>query len=173
MKTRNALQGMIDGSRLGKREQTVLTPAWLTDLIVKDWGENIVLDPCAEPEACNVPAEIHLTVDGTLVDWVDRTYVNPPFDDLRKWLEHAAWQATLNDKRIAVLAPARAHRWWYRRARYAAAGLVQFNPFPFVDHKNVFPAPLELLCFGWVPDPQLWHPHGVQQKLSYYPGAKS
>ena len=136
------------------REQTVLTPEWLVDLVREEFCGRIGLDPCYA-EGCYTDPESSCTwplQDGLASDWTDRTYVNPPYNNLQPWLE----RASSSKGRTIVLCPVRPHRSWWMHAFYKACEVMVMRPFPFAGHKQVFPAPLCLMYFngrfrgGWV-----------------------
>lgn len=154
---RDALTGLTNGSRTGKREQTVLTPPWVLDLLWIEWGV-VVLDPCAEASPGNTRALVHWTreVDGLSREWPGYNFANPPFDKLRKWLEHAAKQRGPT----ALLGPVRPNRKWYRAAARSADAVIELDPLAFQGFDQPFPAPLSIMAWGWVPNTTLWAPHG-------------
>ena len=51
------------------------TPKWLMDLF-KDW-----FDPC--------PLNLNPKIDGLIIDWKDKTYVNPPYSNPSPWVYKA------------------------------------------------------------------------------------
>lgn len=154
----NALESLHDASRTGKREQTILTPTWLTDNLIREWGF-IAMDPCSD-DAGTVPARVHVRAQdrehGLVRHWLSYTYANVPFGRLKDWLAHAVKQLGPT----ALLAPVRTHRRWYREAVRGCSAVIEFDAFAFQGFKSTFPAPLALLCWGWVPDPEIWKGRG-------------
>ncbi len=168
---RNALSGLKEDGT--KAEQEVCTPPDLIHAIVRAFGGPIELDPCS-PSA-QVPS-FHAArrvrygqgadgLGGLSPDlaWVDRTFVNPPFEELAPWLakamrEHDAVYSgnpglvPRDAWRCAILCPLRSHRPWFRAAAAHAAetggGLTLLPGIKFVGHKTIFPAPLCLLSWG-------------------------
>ncbi len=161
-----ALSGNVGGQA---REQTVLTPEWLLEAIRA--VAPIGLDPCTTPEN-PTKAEAYMTEGMFGVDtpqfgqaglaqfWATYptiragclVYVNPPYSDLRSWLAKCLYEASCLAP-IYLLAPFRPQRKWfveYTRG-YTVASLA---PFPFVGHKQAFPAPLCLVCYN-LPVPNL------------------
>lgn len=98
-------------------------------------------------------------LNGLVDPWVDRTYCNPPFAELKRWLHTIQHWAKAPDKRIAALAPARTHRKWYREA-IGGITIVELNPLKFQGYDQAFPVPLHLLCFNFTPS-QAWDSHGT------------
>lgn len=132
--------------RPGERPQTIITPKSVLDML--PW--EIALDPCA-CEGSLVVADkyyrIDLGQDGLILPWTDRTYCNPPYKDLKTWLAKAQQEACMG-YRIAVLAPVRTHRKWFRLAMQTA--LVRWlDPVKFHGYPQAFPAPLCLLIWNY------------------------
>jgi DNA adenine methylase len=71
------------------------TPEWILDILyAANDNQPFDLDPCSPVKGENAPvnAEQHFTIDddGLKQNWKGRVFMNPPFDDLRPWLEKAA-----------------------------------------------------------------------------------
>lgn len=158
----NALESLFNGSLTGAREQTVLTPPWLTDNLRREWGA-ILMDACAEASPGNVPALLWITkeMDGLSIPWLPQTYANPEFNHLKLWLAHAQKQPGPT----ALLSPVRTHRKWYRAAARTCSAIIEFDPFAFVGFDCTFPAPLALLCWGWTPRDEVWADRGDVRHL--------
>ena len=166
---RQGLTGAVFG---GPRTQEVLTPHWILDEIRRSWG-TIALDPCSALSASDVAEECWtgpLTggSDGLVLPWRDRTYANPPYDQLQDWLACAVSQAHVG--RLAVLAPHRTHRSWYRAACSVSDAVVELPSVTFIGYRQPFPAPLALICYGWVPRPDGWRGGAVRRYLPDSPG---
>lgn len=148
-------QGHTDAGG-AKRNQTVLTPPCIIEALLTLWPEGIALDPCAESIAettgagaglatvvnqRHVPAKRHY--DGRLCGleqpWVDRTYCNPPYNQLNAWLTKSSGE---NVEHV-MLVPVRTQRTWFRLELFDAVAFLK--PLTFVGYKHVFPAPLCLL----------------------------
>jgi hypothetical protein len=68
-------------------------------------------------------------------------YINPPFNDLKRWFAHAASQP---GERL-WLVPVRTHRKWWRKWRDKQLdAYVECDPLAFHGFKQKFPAPLLL-----------------------------
>jgi len=52
------------------------------------------------------PCPFHSTFDGLSIDWKELNFVNPPYSDLRRWIEKSIEQAEKGNKSI-LLIPAR------------------------------------------------------------------
>lgn len=84
-----------------------------------------------------VNAERSTDALGLISPWLDRTYCNPPYNELHAWLEMSLLQSTDH----VLLIPVRCHRKWWRRWGRAAE-IVALNPLMFLGHDQSFPAPL-------------------------------
>jgi hypothetical protein len=67
------------------------TPKWLMGMY-DDW-----FDPC--------PLNPNPSIDGLGIDWKDKTYVNPPYSNIRPWVTKAISEAKKGN-RIVMLLPA-------------------------------------------------------------------
>lgn len=135
------LQGLYgDKTRL----QETFTPPSIYEQLINVWGR-ISLDPCGH-EQSPVPAErvyLYPAQDGLALPWADRTYINPPFKDLKVWLAKAVRESQFG-YRLALLAPVRTHRKWFRAAM-DTCDTIWLDPIKFWGHTNTFPAPLCLM----------------------------
>lgn len=157
----DAMTGLATGKKT-ERPQDILTPQVIVDFLCALWGR-IILDPCATKDSRNLvvadnkvygPFGEHFG-GGLDIPWMDRTYCNPPYKDLRKWLEKAINEvyrcANLGAaSRFALLGPTRGHRPWWHTARNTADVVVELKPLTFVGYKSAFPAPLSLLLWNGV-----------------------
>lgn len=136
----------------GSPPQEVLTPPWLAARMARAFGDHIALDPTApslsEPSFF-AERYVREAEDGLSIPWVDRTYVNPPFDNLQPWLLKASAEAQ-RGIRVVVLAPFRSHRSWFRTALLSAKRATLLDGVAFVGHSSPFPAPLALLTWNCV-----------------------
>lgn len=133
----------------GIREQTICTPDEILDPLRAIW-RGIDMDPCAAPgRSIGAAQEIRLPQDGLRVRWPDRTFVNPPYGELSRWLEpRADWQ-----DRWCWLVPVRSQRKWWREWARSLGTLIYLNPVKFVGYKQAFPAPL---CLGFTETNAAW-----------------
>jgi DNA N-6-adenine-methyltransferase (Dam) len=145
-------------------EQEILTPLWILDDVVRPaFKGRIMLDPCAstgdKPDgnggltvrSRNAELNIYEPLkpgdpSGLDVPWADRTFVNPPYNNLKEWLAKLAKELEVG-KRIIMLIPVRTNRTWWFEAMSRADDIVCLNPFPFVGSKSAFPAPVCLVGF--------------------------
>ena len=128
-----------------ERPQEILTPQYIIDKL--PWVPEC--DPCS-CEGSLVPATVRYfgpphDPGGLVLPWVDRTFFNPPYKDLKLWLARAVEQDTVWS---IGLVPVRTHRKWFREALNACTDLELLNPLKFVGYEQAFPAPLCLMSFG-------------------------
>jgi hypothetical protein len=145
----------------GDRPQEIFTPLSLLAPLLSVWG-SIELDPCGHPDSpvSRIAREVWTATDvrktgakrpvwdgnGLICTWRDKTYANPPFAELERWLAKACEEADGNTN-IAVLAPVRPHRRWWRACR-AHLLPIYLNPVCFEGYEQAFPAPLCLFVAG-------------------------
>lgn len=162
-----ALAGNVGGQ---EREQTVLTPRWFLDELIRRAGMPIALDPCTTPEN-PTQAKAHCSNtemiggmpspfdNGLIMSWHDTAkhlggfvYVNPPYADLQTWLRKCAAEAELGAQ-IYALVPWRSNRDWFCAHLRSGATATTIAPIAFVGSKSGFPAPLCVLSWN-LPAPQ-------------------
>lgn len=138
-------QGLADIFKKN-RSQEILTPDFILEPIIKIWGE-IALDPAGSKENIFAKKTIFENENGLFVDWIDKTFINPPFKNLKDWIEKL--EKEINGiKRIAMLCPVRSHRKWWRDI--ARKCLIVFLPqMSFKGYKQKFPIPVCLLLNGY------------------------
>ena len=122
----------------GKRNQTIITPHYIANRLYSFWPEGVACDPCSAPG--QVVKAGFMPKDGLAVQWPCRTYCNPPYAELKKWLQHGC-----EFDEVVWLVPVRTHRRWFRGwlITYLSEKLF-LDPVTFYGHDNAFPAPLML-----------------------------
>ena len=152
-----ALKGLADGTRTGQREQRVYTPPPVIRALASLWPEGIAFDPCGGPDSGVGAADQYypeIGRDGLAEPWPERTYFNPPYDNLAPWLARyvEAWE-------VVGLVPVRTHRKWFRAAMRESTAIEYLDPLRFVGHPSAFPAPLCMLYRGGAPGVFRWAVH--------------
>jgi hypothetical protein len=144
----NALRSLFDGTKRGKRKQTVYTPQLIIDAVLEVWP-HIALDPCSGPRSI-VPARRRVArpQDGLAVRWPKYTFVNPPYDQLKAWLAHKP-----RHRETMLLVPVRSQRPWWRDLVFHAEAderpaVCWLDPVTFRGYDDQFPAPLCVLYSG-------------------------
>lgn len=134
----------------GKKPQRVHTPPLILEPFRKFWRKGIACDPCASPDGL-VEASMKFGPDyevkcGRSVPHPPRTFGNPPWGELKKWLPHFAEQP---DEQV-LLIPVRARRSYWRDFVWGGGcdAIIWLNPFAFVGHKYEFPGDVALTYKG-------------------------
>lgn len=133
------MKGLATGSE--ERLQDILTPKCIVDVCNKLWGE-IALDPCWCVAAITNPVTV--CIDGLKSTWLPKTYINPPYKDLKAWLAYGQTQP----KEQIWLVPVRTNRGWFREWRDDLDVYCELNPLKFLGYDNYFPVPLLLGYVG-------------------------
>jgi hypothetical protein len=130
------------------RKQEILTPDFILEPIIKIWG-GIALDPCGSKQ--NIFADkttFENEEDGLLIEWVDKTYVNPPYKNLQEWMQKMEDEMESDSsKSIVMLCPARSHRKWWRKLASKCI-IVLLPQMAFKGYKQKFPVPMCMLLHG-------------------------
>ena len=154
------------GARVGgqDRPQDINTPQAMADALLVLWPEGVELDPCSNVNSL-IPAEHHVIGKyntfienwvfisspkysigvgaGLSIEWPDRTFCNPPFNNLNMWLSKG-----INNREHLFLVPVRTNRKWYRYHAKRATCLNLLNPIAFAGYEQMYPTPLALIYYG-------------------------
>lgn len=155
-----AMRGLGTGSHA--RPQEVLTPAKITDFVRELFDNAISLDPCAANDARETVRALERWdgspgQSGLDIAWMDRTFCNPPYGTLMKWLRKARNEAVPYGSdddfrdRIVVLCPVRSRSAWWREARNIArcdGAYIELDRVTFIGYESSFPESLCLMCFN-------------------------
>lgn len=102
------------------------TPKWLFDALDNEF--RFILDPAATENNTLCEWYFDKEEDGLRSPWFGNVFVNPPYSQLKKWVEKGYEEARNNKKveRVVMLVPARSdtQAWW----RYIRLGEVRFLP---------------------------------------------
>ncbi len=168
-KRRRALAGNV-GVKQEDREQTVFTPMWFVSQLVEEMeysGLEYALDPCTTQDNPTGAADFYTEeTDGLSKCWKytdGAFFFNPPFKDLEEWLCKARNEWWLEGARGYGLVPTRPQREWFGEL-VAGLPVCNLRPLKFVGHKQAFPAPLSLICYG-LPVPKLIEPGKKQRSM--------
>lgn len=134
-----------------KTKQEILTPELILERVREIFEGNIMLDPCA-PGNNPLRAKKFYTKgdDGLTFKWIDKTFINPPFGDLKKWMQKASEE----NVEMIFLGPVRTHRKWFYMTKKthekvnAFDVFVTLKPLKFQGYDSTFPAPLFLAYKG-------------------------
>ena len=98
---------------------------------------NFDFDPCPKKPTC----------DGLTAEWGSRSYVNPPYGELPKWIEKAfaEWK---KGKTVVMLIPSRTDtRWWHQYVMKATQIRFIKGRLHFDDQPNPAPFPSAIVVF--------------------------
>lgn len=147
------LDALMTSARTGESHRDEWrTPAWLFNLLDAEF--HFTLDPAATKE--NALCENYFTDhtkdpyslgDGLISTWSGVAFVNPPYSQLRKWVEKGFREASEGHAQVVMLVPARTdtRAWW----DYIRFGDVRFLPgrLKFEGGKYSAPFPSAIVIF--------------------------
>lgn len=148
--TDDAMRGLATGNRNGKpakRKQEILTPVVIREVCRLVWPDGIALGPAGNKESIMGADYQYLPTrgeDGLNLPWFPRSFINPPYDDLKKWLAYGMTQPAQQ----IWLVPNRTSRPWFREWRNQLNAFVELNPIAFHGYVNKAPFPLLLGYVG-------------------------
>lgn len=128
------------------------TPQETADLIHEFYGGSFDLDPCGSWESVLKAQYVYFLEnddDGLLNPWIGRCYVNPPFDEVRKWAAKAVEEHRRLAEEIIFLMAARTDtRAWHQHIATAAAVCFWRGRMTFIGAPDPCPFPLALAYWG-------------------------
>jgi site-specific DNA-methyltransferase (adenine-specific) len=107
------------------------------------------LDVCASAENAKCDDYFDERLDGLKQDWGDATaFCNPPYSNIKAWMQKAAAEGAKPDTTVVCLVPARTDTVWFQTA-FQKAESVYFikGRLKFGDGKNSAPFPSCLIIF--------------------------
>ncbi len=134
------------------REQRRHTPRYILSRFKRLWRKGIACDPCASPDGF-VEAPLKYGPDfevkcGLSVPHPPRTFGNPPWKWLKKWLAHFSQQP---DEQV-LLIPVRPNRVWWREFVWGKCdAVVWLDPVIFEGFDAAFPGACILTYRGRKP----------------------
>lgn len=117
------------------------TPAWLYDLLNKNFGP-FTVDTCADAENSKVPGSFFdIAADGLKQTWTGKCWCNPPYSGVTDWVKKAydsVYVAKTAERAVLLVANRTETEWFHE---YAAKGLVFFlrSRVKFVEPKDMKP----------------------------------
>jgi phage N-6-adenine-methyltransferase len=137
----------VPKQRPGKSSQTVRTPPELLAAVVRRWGK-ITWDLAATKE--NTVAPSFYTEEQNSLDqfWAAHhgvLWCNPPFSNIRPWIEKANSSELQADATLLLLLPASISSEWYAEHSWKAITHALRGRCTFVGHASVYPKDLMLL----------------------------
>ena len=128
-----------------------VTPQWLFDRLDEEF--EFTLDACATEETAKCAA-FYPPEEGADRTWWGRSvFVNPPYDDLGRWLAKARHECVRGVLVSAVLVPAKTDtKWWHEYAMRAFEIRFIKGRLLFGDERGRAPFPSAVVIYrswGW------------------------
>lgn len=140
------MTGLADG-RKKNRPQGICTPQPIVDVVYEVWPQGIALDPCHHAESIVSADRVYdfsKGQNGLIQPWSSRTFINPPYDDLKRWFKKGRSEFGAQ----IWLVPNRTNRLWFREWRSSQSAFVELDPVKFLGYDNAAPFALILTYFG-------------------------
>jgi len=113
------------------------TPKNLYDMLNEEFDFNF--DPC--------PLRNDYVLDGLTIEWGKRTFVNPPYSDIKKWAKKC-YEESLKRKTIVMLIPSRTDtKYWHDHIMLADEIRFIKGRLKFGDATNSAPFPSAVVIF--------------------------
>jgi len=113
---------------VSQKDQKAQTPDWILKWITRHYGK--YFDPC--------PANPRF--DGLSIDWGNVNFVNPPFDNISKWIDKGVHETKTKDSVSIFLIPFRPHTKYIRRSsKYIKQCLVFDSRIAFKNYDSKLP----------------------------------
>jgi phage N-6-adenine-methyltransferase len=88
------------------------TPDWLFAKLDREF--NFVCDVAATAENAKCKHYYSPATDGLQARWFGACWCNPPYSDVERWIEKAAYSAGIGTATVVCLVPARTDtKWWH------------------------------------------------------------
>lgn len=114
------------------------TPKWFYKELDKEFNFNF--DPCPL-------GGLPLGQDGLEVTWGQRTFCNPPYSHIKKWVRKA-YEEHLEGRTVVLLIPSRTDTiWWHEYIMKATEIRFIKGRLKFGDAKNSAPFPSAVVVF--------------------------
>lgn len=117
------------------------TPLMFFNQLNDEFG--FTLDPCATPENRKCEKFFTKEEDGLTKDWAgEKVFVNPPYSDIKRWVEKCYQESDKPNTKVVMLIPSRTDTRWFHDFIYKKSevrfvkgrlkfGSAKFNaPFP-------------------------------------------
>ena len=117
------------------QKQNWKTPKEFYELLNREFQFDF--DPCPEDRVIKVFGVLQSKFDGLSMNWGERNFVNPPYDQILKWMKKA-FQESQKGKLVVVLAPARTDARWFHEIALPHAKEIRFirGRLKFIDPKT-------------------------------------
>jgi hypothetical protein len=129
-----------------KANTSIQTPKDLYDALNEEY--NFDFDPC--------PLDEEPKWDGLKIAWKKSNFINPPFNNIKPWVEKAVDEAVLNGNKSVMLIPFRPDTICFTENvfRWATNIYLFSKRIAFEKFKSPLPIPMSIVVF----EPNLMHP---------------
>ena len=133
------------------QKQNWKTPKEFYDILDKEF--QFTFDPCPEDRVIKVFGALQSKFDGLSMNWGERNFVNPPYNQVSKWIKKG-FQESQKGKLVVFLIPARTDTKWFHELILPHAKEIRFikGRLQFIDadtneKKDRAPFPSMLIIF--------------------------
>lgn len=133
----------------GKKNDQVQTPEWIYESLNAEYG--------FDHDPCPIGWRKDVDPDGLTTDWGDCSFVNPPFSQIRRWVQKSITE-TQKGKRVVMLLTARINSKYWWELIWPNASEIRFirGHVQFQGYEHVLPLPLCVVVFDPASHPLLW-----------------
>jgi hypothetical protein len=128
-----------------RKKEDFETPPDLKEAIVERFGE--YFDPC--PLHGRELAKNDSSKDGLLIDWKEVNFINPPYNEIKKWLKKGVEE--LHKGKLSIfLVPVRSNTNYWKElvVPYAAEILFIHRQMKFIEGSLGLPVPMCLIVYS-------------------------
>lgn len=153
-----------------KDSDRYMTPRWVVNLVIEQFGGVIDCDPAWDPLSEVVAThqfDARAGVDGLVKPWVGKCYVNPPYSDVQPWVLRAVQHAATGGEVVMLVNASTDTTYWQsyvfehatvcflnRRVRFLKAG----STTPIA---NMCPSAIVYFGKNVAEFVSTWSPHGA------------
>jgi phage N-6-adenine-methyltransferase len=138
--------GMFGKQTFSSQRQDYATPQKLFDILNKEF--HFTLDVCADNKNYKCDEYFDESIDALTQPWDGVCWMNPPYDNKKKWVIKAFNESTQNDCIVVCLIPARTNTsWWHDYCQKGEIRFIKGRPI-FEGMTHGLPQPLAIVIFG-------------------------
>lgn len=138
--------GNFDKNVFSSKKQDYSTPQDLFNLLNAEF--HFTLDVCADECNHKAPTWFDEESDGLKQNWIGTCWMNPPYNDKKKWIIKAYNESVKNNCTVVCLVPARTNTsWWHNYCMKGEIRFIKGRPV-FEGMKHGLPQPLAIVIFG-------------------------
>lgn len=139
--------GNFDKNVFSSTRQDYPTPQYLFDILDKEF--HFTTDVCANEDNTKVPVNYLSEEDDALTQsWYGICWMNPPYNDKKKWIIKAYNESLKPGCIVVCLVPARTNTtWWHDYCMKGEIRFIKGRPI-FEGMTHGLPQPLAIVIFG-------------------------